>query len=694
MIGGVSYSTAANPFDPAHAGRLGATFAPLLGESSLPMSITSAPKVAKKKARTPAKSKPCPRRPSAAEPDFKAFLAHAMAAPLLPCEALDPLRRSQPDRFLTVVARAITGGWNVEGAQVESFSPPIDWTYKGRSNQYFLHSWAPVSSLLVAHGFSPQPEYLEMAFAYAGDWIRQFQFPAFARPAAAVLRPDRDDEAFAWAGTALGLRAQRLGYLLDVLAHDPASNPAVLADFYDALRYHAEALSTPSAFSARSKHGLYQALGLMALCRRFNWHPPFAALRAGAERMLEAALEHQFLADGGHAEHSPGQHFTALFTLLGAREAGLIAKTGQVARLLERAEAAAAWMLAPDGRMAPLGDTDFQKTASFGQGDRFSDQTLIYGVSGGLAGAPPVSGVAAFAETGYAFARIHAGNPAHASYLAQMGSFHSRHHKHADHLTFAWSEGPVAILTDPGRFGYDSSTRPGSELHNLGFWYSNPRRVYVESTHAHNCVEIDGESHARAGLVPFGSAFRQADVQDDLVVFDFELGHAKAVRQIRTLIFAPNEFLLVVDWLQSDVEDSHDFRQWFKLAPEWTATALDDLAVAASRDNRTLWSVDLLGAGVSPVWRGASDPLRGWVSPRGGEFLPAPSFHFQRLATPQAAFATLFLLDGWAEPDAATRVESFGEAAVFAFRTRDRIVEINYQRDNGVTVKRSTRRAT
>lgn len=58
----------------------------------------------------------------------------------------------------------------------------------------------------------------------------------------------------------------------------------------------------------------------------------------------------------------------------------------------------------------------------------------------------------------------------------------------------------VDIIQEPGRYGYEGRTASDSELRKLGFYYSHPARIYVESPHAHNTLEIDATPDSRALL--------------------------------------------------------------------------------------------------------------------------------------------------------------------------------------------------
>ncbi len=173
-------------------------------------------------------------------------------------------------------------------------------------------------------------------------------------------------------------------------------------------------------------------------------------------------------------------------------------------------------------------------------------------------------------DEGYVFARSDYPETPGAPwwYFAQTASFHSRVHKHADDLSFVWSDRGLPILVDPARFAYSGKTERGSDLAKQGFWYADPKRIYVESTRAHNTVEIDGRSYNRT-RTPYSSALRYAGEQDGLIVTECHHRPAGTVLHIRLLTLAPGRFLLVVDWLFDRSGTAHDFRQHVHFHPDW-----------------------------------------------------------------------------------------------------------------------------
>jgi hypothetical protein len=377
-------------------------------------------------------------------------------------------------------------------------------------------------------------------------------------------------------------------------------------------------------------------------------------------------------------------------TLLGAQEAGLL--TAEVDKLLLRAEEALMWMTRPDASLAPIGDTDRWPLHTVrAVVERYRSLSLRYFMTRGEMGEPPPCGVRGYKEAGYAFARIYdrqgGADPSTASYLAQLSAYHSRVHKHADHLGFVWSEGNLEILTDPGRYGYHGRTTRGDGLYEQGFWYSDPARVYVESTRAHNCVEVDGRSYPRLQTAIFGSGLKQVELQEGLVVFDSSIVLRPSLLWRRTLVLRPAEYLLVIDVLLDRNGALHDFDQWFQLACGWSARQTAE-GYVATRDGATLHIVDLLGESKSAkVALGESDPLQGWTSLEPGELTPSPSIRFSCAGQERAAFATLFSLKGEARPEPITRANRSLSRAILAWKVDNRRIRVDLERGAGVTVK-------
>ena len=615
--------------------------------------------------------------------------------PMLPFENLKPFE-SSPLGDVAACEGLVEAGFSRAGYVLNSLRPPIPWNDYPRQFGFLLHAWEPISILLAAHSSSGNQACLEAAADFALDWLEKFQGPAFEKGITKTVSEQASDpENFAWYDMAVGMRIYRLAYLAEAIIHGNSRPVEECELLLQSLRFHHEILADPSIFRGHTNHGLYQALAQLAASRRLNDLLPAAQFQSLArERLLNCLSDHFFIDEGVHAEHSPGYHRMVLGSLIEASEAGLLGKNQN--ELLARAEEALMWMIMPNGSLAPFGDTDHGSIhCDQSIAKRCRNPHLRHALTAGTLGESPPSGVKAYKTAGYAFARVYSrdngADPARASYLAQQAAYHSRVHKHADHLAFVWSEGTIPILTDPGRFGYFGRTSRGDGLYEQGFWYSDPSRVYVESTRAHNCIEIDGRSHPRLKTAVFGSALAQADVQDGLVVFDSKIVLRPSLVHRRTLILAPGEFLIVVDWLFDRRGAPHDFRQWFQLAPGWSVQRVGQ-GYEGQFGDVTLHAVDLFGASApSEVMVGQHEPLQGWTSIEAGSLTPSPSFHFALRQSERATFATLFSLNGLPVCDPMTRANSSVSRAVLAWRTPAGAVRLDLARGQKLTVKRESR---
>lgn len=577
--------------------------------------------------------------------EIRAARRRINSSPLKPYDNLESAP-FPPERQLALrIARLIEEGYAKLGARSDLARP--DFGAGSRQFQFLLHAWDPLAPVLHAQLIRAETRGLRTSMAYADAWMGTYQEPAYAIGVEALIADSRAARNDAWEGMATGQRAFRLAALIDAAARSDLIDDAAVGRLLRSLKFHHEVLAAPKYFQSWSNHGLYQALGHLAAAMRLPWFAHGVRRAALARQRLMELLTAHFDAEGVHLEHSPTYHANLLGSLTGARNCGLL--QGSAAEgLLARAERALSWMVTPNGELVPFGDSlPTPVREDLGGAARFRDSTLRYLVSDGQIGDPPASGVVHYRSGGYGFARIYDRDggeiPAQASYLAQAAAFHSRVHKHADHLTFAWSEGARDIIVEPGRYGYLGRTDPGGDLHAQGFWYGDPKRLYVESTRAHNCVEVDGRSHPRKGVKPFGPALLQAEQQGELVLFHSKAPLDGGVTQARTLVLSPRRWLLVLDQLTS--ADTHTFRQWLQLAAEWNAQSTDG-GYGASQANRSLSVVDLTGSATAePVRRGQEEPdLQGWVSPRDGELKPVSSLAFRREGA-GTLFATLLALD-------------------------------------------------
>lgn len=591
--------------------------------------------------------------------------------------------------FRERVERRLVAGYERDGLSIPSLVGPINWLSHHRSFSLRLNAWDPISELLMSYSMYREDRHFEVARSFAFDWITQFQFASFAvgpdpLKLEAVFGP------LVWYDMAVGQRAYRLAYITDVMARDDRFEDHEVALGIASLVFHSELLGREDFFKAEHNHGFYQVYGELAAARRFRDEPFFAERFAMATDRALSAVDQQFFPGGLHREHSPGYHHMVMGSLIGARASGLI-DSEAISKRVAMIEAALTWLIQPNGSLLTFGDTDPRNMLE-GEfhADRLTDPALRYQLSHGALGEPPASGLKLMNHEGYAFVRSTAPRSPDDPwwYLAQIASFHSRVHKHADDLSFVWSDLGAEILIDPGRYAYGEKTEPSSDLAQQGFWYTDPKRIYVESTRAHNTVEIDGRSFNRKRK-PYGSALTYAGEQNGLIVTECDLRHPKSARHWRVLVMNPGHFLLVVDWLFDRAEQVHDFRQHLHFHPAWDISrdlALDkrgQLLAHAERPDLSLTVLPLVpNQGTVTAIRGQETPeLLGWYSDNPYSLVPCTSLISDRLQTDYAVFATLLTFGRQAEAaPKKTTVRKSMRPSVFAWQEANQLMQIEIQR--------------
>lgn len=608
---------------------------------------------------TPGLAEPDARRMSFPSSDLREKL---IRGPLLSLEEFGYPWHKSPD-FRPAMEAMLAGSWGKAGNFVTNMRPPINFDNQPRSHACDLHSWEPAGYALRAFEVFGDKRYLDLASGFIFDWLNRYWLSvSHSKDEKHLDSMIADQTTFAWYDMAVGRRIFRLAYLLDVLARDEAIEGERILTLWDALQFHHAVLGRELFFRQNSNHGFFQALGQYAAAKRFFQMPESASQFALARERLFQLLEQHFSPECVHLEHSPGYHYGLMTSLIGARSSGLLTDR-QIKERIDGMETVLSWMIKPDGVIVPIGDSDpkrMERSDAFvGQ---FEDPGLRFQMSNGRLGAPPMVGVQGYPISGYAFARLHApeANPvyANASYLAQQAGFHSRVHKHADHLSFVWFDYGRDILIDPGRYGYSGRTDRGSELFEQGFWYSDPKRIYCESTRAHNTVEIDRKSFPRNKVKPFGSVLVYAGEDDGRAVTYCEATHFRTVRHNRQLVMAPGHFLLVLDWLFDRTGVEHEYRQYFHFAQEWDIQQQDGIIAGNHPGRDAIAPLDIRVASLIPdvtlsdVVRGQEEPeLLGWLSDAANSLIPTSCFHVYKCSNEPTSFATLFVFGRTLEID-------------------------------------------
>lgn len=578
----------------------------------------------------------------------------------LPYEDLSNDNRAKAVRAADAI---LADGWTRREYPNIRLDAAIPWDLEKpeyRSWNFYIHSFDMVDSLLKAHSDTGHLHYLEPAVRIALDWAEHHRDPD---------APGRSP--IAWYDMAVGLRAFRLAYIVDA-----GTSTGLLDDdgrevLWACLERHRVYLANEEHIVYQNNHGFYQAAGQIAMGRRFSSKTPAMAesLMQGRERLLRM-LRTQFDDEGVHREHSPDYHRMVYETLKAMVESGLVDDL-QTVEFADRIERSLSWFVLPDQHIANFGDSDYRLMSRkpVEAQRKWRTDEMRWAVSRGQIGKPPPDDHRVFASAGYFVLRRasdrHRSDFGQASYLAQIAGFHSRTHKHADDLSFIWSDRGTNLLIDAGRYGYLGKAEQGSALWRDGYWYDDPKRVYVESTRAHNTLEFDGRNAERKGVKPYGSALgRHVSLPNGLHAIESEVRRHGSVRHARLLVLQPERWLLVFDWFHDNRGHTHDVRQWFHLAPQH-ALQPDGLGfmVPLTGTDAPLRVAELTGTAVPsrPFLAEESPQWQGWWSAKERDLSPAYAFNFARSGVASGHFVTVFSFTGQLASDAVpARVNASG----------------------------------
>ena len=311
---------------------------------------------------------------------------------------------------------------------------------------------------------------------------------------------------------------------------------------------------------------------------------------------------------------------------------------------------------------------------------------MQYIASEGKIGNPPKEGLTVYPQSGYAvvrtFGKQFPGGFHDQSYLAFNAAFHSRTHRHADDLTLNWYDKGQHILVDAGRYGYVGKTEKDSPQWLDGFWYSDPFRMYCESTRAHNTLEFDGRNNPRRGAPLYGSALKRWKEHDSIYLVEAELRLFKTIRRTRTIMFNPGNWLLILDWFHDNAQESHTVRQWFHAAPHLTMEPKEDGWQSTLEETGNLYVTSLLSEmQPMPVIRGQESPeIQGWCSRQPLEKTPNDAFGYEKRGCPNGNFAVLFAFSDVRADRKWSRMSGSGRKGRFRWQDEDGIHSIELER--------------
>jgi len=546
---------------------------------------------------------------------------------------LEPTPVRSASKFLAKVEHGLEHPSMIFGCRMDSLklAPSFD---KGARNQlYHFHAWTHIGTLLLAYRYSNDPKFITLARSQAESWVLYSNYVAMDQA------PLNTEESFLWYDMAVGLRIYKLAYLVRKTSLDKRrlGTGRILCN---SLSEHFSWFSTKRNFNQRTNHGVYQLAGLISgIDLAFSQKSPFD--RDSLEDRLKTVLERQFSSEGCHLEHSPGYHFYLTYFLKLVISGGVFVRHKFWAEsLVEKAEGILSLMTCPDGRLLTVGDTNVQRIPKRLEEIEWQDADLC--TENGNIRPEPAAPRTILKQAGYSFIVRSVDKP-RSSYVALNHGHHSRTHKQADNLSIFWQEGNDRILDDPGGYLPLGRTNPKSDLFKDGFWYSDPWRVYAESTYAHNTITVDNANHVRMMKVPPGGALVR-DISLPSIDQLSALYRHPRFSHYRHIQFVAGKLLVITDRIYSWPGAAAAISQNFLLGPNWRPCGCHFI----SRETGAAlyfhqFDKDAIRTSLS---LGETVPrLKGWITYDLPDPEPAPAFEFQARARQKTTFQTAIIYD-------------------------------------------------
>ena len=547
------------------------------------------------------------------------------------------------------VKRFMKNGIKFSGHHYEIASP-FDWDgpdNPSRNHRYKIHAWIILDEVLQYVERTNHKDYFYRCRDVAVEWIERYLFGGI-----------EDD--FTWYDMSTGQRSSLLSFFLRKSLFFASKSKYrskkskqneinIILKLIIAADIHINELICEERIAMHSNHGLFQMSGLLSLSSELNF---LKLANIGKEKSvikIEKMLKQHFFEDGFHKEHSPMYHVFMANYLHQLQNAGWLNKNEFLLELSTKAKEISNWYVMPNGFLAPIGDSSMYYSA---------DEICMFNVNRDSRNKPSSpEGLHYHERGGIAVLCNYNESKESSDYLLFNSQFHSRQHKHADDLSFHYCVKGEQYLVDAGTYTYH---------------YDEPERMFVESTRAHNTIEIDGLNYSRFAQDSFGTALNFVGKVGDCTIMEGLVEHKRLVSSnipnnkvkttdgvsLRThsslpglthkrmLIQVPEQFLAVVDYVMS--EKAHDYIQWFHLAPELELVIdeLDNIVVLNEKENihSTIHPVSdgVVGEFGTIVVRGQTDPnLQGWFCMDGKQLVPNQALGFKKTGT-SSYFTTFF----------------------------------------------------
>lgn len=410
------------------------------------------------------------------------------------------------------------------GGRAIKLAVPLDWDmdpFNDRNWRFHLHAWRMLDPIWQELHGKDWARLRSEVLPWVRDW---YDFHVIGGK----------ESAFSWYDMAAGFRAQHLALLVHL--HDSGDMPLSSRDLamVEALcRMHHDRLRNRH-FIAMNNHGVFQLQGLRLLGAACSGREGYEGEPRYSSRMMLKLLETQFDEFGVHVENSPEYHGLILKQIARIRPELFPDISDRIRTIVSKAREVLPWFTFPDGRIAPLGDSEGLSTmlgtgarADAALSDARGNKVLLRDMS----------------ASGYVVVRTSPEvDPAQASMMIVKGHSTSTTHAHADNLSFVLYEGGRPLLIDSGKYTYVRDR-----------W-----RDYFAGDKAHNVVGLKGVKMGPQHLDSDTAGLSRVEIDADAgrVLVSGEVSKRGYFHHRRVIDYQPSRQVEITDMISAREDDA------------------------------------------------------------------------------------------------------------------------------------------
>ena len=469
---------------------------------------------------------------------------------------------------------------------------------------FYFHSLWMVNYLLDAYSLTLDDKYLVEARDIILSWNQ--------------ANPDKQNQSSisAWKDHSTSNRLTMYVHFWDYYKGSNLSNLTFESDFMSIIHSHTNFTADPDYYAWWNNHGLFQSQALLQIGVFF---PEFTESEYWidlSKSRISTRISTNVTDSGIYKEHSTSYHYLALKLFMNIKTFcdHYSIEFSELDIKIDKMQEYMGYAAKIDGTVPMIGDSSAVQFLNF-ELDSISNDYLLFRTSNGVEGIDVDNPSIVYPDAGVAIFKNDWDNE-EPIYLNFVNRYHSVAHKHADDLSFVLSYGQTDFFVDGGKYNYVES---------------DPYRMFIRSTFAHNTITVDNQSYA----INDSSDFGNPKITNHYIGSDFNLVEAThslydGVEIFRTIIFFPDGAILINDRVES--LDNHYYTQVFNLGTdvELLENGISSAQLSSKLENKRINIEQLKNVDNYSLFYGSTEPIQGWQSSSLNEVNPINSLHFSQ----------------------------------------------------------------